>query len=208
MIRKPEGYDAAWAATGEARSLPAGRYVCVVKQAKVIEENNKEKLAVLFDIAEGEQKGFYQEQYDASKRLQNDAKWRGVHKQVMGGTSLPFFKGLITSIEKSTPGFTFRFGVEGNEKTLAGKKFGAVMGREQFQTQDGSLKWATKIVQIRSIEGLKDAEVPEDKPLPADKQSPAGTQQAGGDVPFIGGQKDTGFMYVPDGVANEELPFN
>lgn len=204
MIKKPQGYDESWAFTGEAQSLPAGCYVCVVKGVHEVQNNGRGQFVLLYDIAEGDHKGFFQGRYDADKAGGKDAKWRGVHKQYMDGTSLPFFKGLITSIEKSAPGFVFKFGVEGNEKSLIGKKFGAVMGREQFQAQDGSLKWATKIAQIRSLEGLKDAEVPEDKPY----EGAAAPASTGGSVPFIGGTPGPdGFMNIPDGI-NEELPFN
>ena len=181
MIRKPQGYDESWAFTGEAQSLPAGCYVCVVKGAHEVTSNDREQFVLLYDIAEGDHKGFFQSRFDADKAAGRDAKWRGVHKQYMDGSSLPFFKGLITSVEKSTPGFVFKFGVEGNEKSLIGKKFGAVMYREQFQAQDGSLKWATKIDQIRSLEGLKDAKVPEDKPYspaaPRNRRRPAETRR-------------------------------
>lgn len=204
MIQKPQGYDEAQTFTGEAMQLPAGCYVCVIKQvAEVKTMNGRPQIAILFDIAEGEHKGFYAGQYDAA-RSGGDAKWKGVHKQLMDGSSLPFFKGLMTSIEKSNPGYHFPWGVEGNEKTLTGKKFGAVMRREQFATSDGQLKFATKVFQIRSLDGLKDAKVPEDKLLQEN-------QAANNTLPYIGGtmapQQDTGFMHVPDGIA-EELPFN
>lgn len=39
------------------------------------------------------------------------------------------------------------------------------MGREEFTANDGQNKWATKIRFIRSVDGLKNATVPEDKPL-------------------------------------------
>lgn len=42
------------------------------------------------------------------------------------------------------------------------------MGREQFLTQDGQKKFATKIFWIRSVEGLKNATIPEDKLLQDD----------------------------------------
>lgn len=203
MISKPQGYDESWAATGESQQLPKGCYVCAIKQVNEQKtQGGRPQIVVLFDIAEGEQKGFYQRQFDVAKNSSSDAKWKGIHKQLMDGSSVPFFKGLITSVEKSNPGFHFQFGVEGNEKTLVGKKFGAVMGREQFLAQDGSLKWATKVVQIRSVEGLKDAEVPEDKPYTEPVQA--------GNTPFLGGpapKHDTGFMNIPDGI-DEELPFN
>lgn len=199
MIAKPQGYDEAQAFTGEFASLPAGLYVCVVKQVSQTEsQKGRPQIAILYDIAEGENKGFYQTQYEAAKKSGTDAKWKGVYKQIMDGSSLPFFKGLMTSIEKSNPGFVFPWGQGGNEKTLAGKKFGAVMGREEFFANDGEKRMATKIVQIRSLDGLKDAKVPEDKLLDA-SAAPAS------DTKFGPTDKD-GFMNIPDGI-DEELPF-
>ena len=201
MIVKPQGYDEAYAFTGEFRSLRAGCYVCVIKQvAQTKSRNNREQLAILFDIAEGEHKGYYQTQFNAAKTQNADAKWKGVHKQTMDGSSLPFFKGLMTSIERSNPGFVFPWGKEGNEKTLVGKKFGAVMGREEFLTDQNEKRFATKIVQIRSIEGLKDAKVPEDKLL---EDAPKGV---GSMEQQYGPAGNDGFMNIPEGI-DEELPF-
>lgn len=203
MITKPTGYDEAAAYTGESMQLPAGLYICAIKQVSETQTSNgRPQIAILFDVAEGEHKGFYQTQFDASKRMNGDkAKWKGVHKQIMDGTSLPFFKGLMTSIEKSNQGYQFPWGKEGNEKTLVGKKFGAVMGREQFSTDDGRKAFATKIFQIRSIDGLKDATVPENKLLEesADKPQPQASTS-------YGPADSDGFMQVPDGI-DEELPF-
>lgn len=198
MIKKPQGYDTEQAVTWENRQLPAGCYVCVVKQVSMgTTQNGDEQINVLFDIAEGEHKGFYQSQFNAAKMQDPKATWKGVHRQKTGDTSLKFFKGLITSIEKSNK-FNFAWDVEGNEKTLVGKKFGAVMGREQFLTDDGKKLFSTKIFQVRSLEGLKDAKVPEDKLLP-EGAAPAKSPQYGP------ADKD-GFINIPDGI-DEELPF-
>lgn len=209
MIKKPDGYDKAQAFTGEFVSLPAGCYVCVIKQVSQTEtQSHRPQLAVLFDIAEGEQKDFYRKQYDTAKRSDANAKWKGVHKQIMDGSSLPFFKGLMTSVEKSNPGYSFPWGLEGNEKTMVGKKFGAVMGREEFLTQEGERRFATKIVQIRSIDGLKDAKVPEDKLLSeADIAEFNRTHMPSQPAPAADpGLASDGFMNIPDGI-DEELPF-
>ena len=209
MISKPEGYDQAQAYTGEFASLPAGCYVCVIKQVSQTEtQSHRPQLAVLFDIAEGDQKGFYQRQYDNARKTGTDVKWKGVHKQIMDGSSLPFFKGLMTSIEKSNPGYTFQWGVEDNERTLVGKKFGAVMGREEFLNQKGERRFATNVVQIRSLDGLKEAEVPEDKLLTdADiaewNRTHMPVQPAPVADPSLAAD---GFMNIPDGI-DEELPF-
>lgn len=199
MISKPQGYDEAQAYTGESTQLPAGCYVCAIKQVSLSKtQSNREQVVILFDIAEGEHKGFYSAQYEvARKQSSNDAKWKGVHKQIIDGSSLPFFKGLITSFEKSN-NFQFPWGKEGNEKTLTGKKFGAVMGREQFEAQDGQKKFATKIFQIRSLDGLKDAKIPEDKLVEDNPAKPSAPQYGPADA--------DGFMNIPDGI-DEELPF-
>ena len=201
MITKPQGYDEAPAYTGEAMQLPAGCYVCKILGVKQEEDRGNDRFTVQFDIDEGEYKGFYQKQYGQAKQRDPNFKYKGVHRQNMAGPGLPFFKGLITSIEKSNKNFTFPFGQQGNEKTLVGKRFGAVMGREEFLTSDGKKRMATKIVWIRSIEGLKDAKVPEDKLL-GENANPVSASSA----PQYGPVDKDGFMNIPDGI-NEELPF-
>lgn len=202
MIMKPQGYDEAPAFTGESVTLPAGLYVCEIIQAtEVVSRNERKQLALLFDIAEGEHKGFYAAQFAAAKRMDENAKWKGVHKQTEDGTSLSFFKGLITSIEKSNPGYSFPWGKKDNEKSLVGKKFGAVMRRDQFLTNDGRKAFATKIIQVRSVEGLKDAKVPEDHLL-ADDEGDRFTSA----VSYNGPVGNDGFMNIPEGI-DEELPF-
>lgn len=158
-MKKPSGYDEAQAFTGEYAVLPAGLYVCKIIMA--IEENRQGKsvLAIAYDIAEGEYAGFYQKRYDAN--TDQGKKWPAIHRQNTEGNSLPFFKGLMTSIEESNPGYHWNW----DENTLKDKKFGAVMGREEFLTNDGQKKMATKIRSIRSVEGLKSATIPEDKLL-------------------------------------------
>lgn len=200
MITKPQGYDDAPAYTGEFSQLPAGLYVCEILGAKQEDYKGHARFIMQFDIAEGEHKGFYQKQYNAEKQTSQNAKFKGVHRQNMEEQGLPFFKGLMTSVERSNQGYHFPWGTKGNEKTLVGKKFGAVMGREEFLTSDGEKRMATKVVQIRSVEGLKDAKVPEDKLL---EDEPA--VQGSADQKY-GPADGDGFMNIPDGV-DEELPF-
>lgn len=96
-MKKPAGYDEAQAFTGESVALPPGLYVCKIIMA--IEENRQGKsvLAIAYDIAEGEYAGFYQKRYDAN--TDPNKKWPAIHRQNTEGNSLPFFKGLMTSIE-------------------------------------------------------------------------------------------------------------
>ena len=146
MIKKPAGYDEAAAYTGESQQLPKGKYVCVIKQvATQTSKNGNKQFVILFDVAEGEQKDFFQKLFNADKAQNSaDAKWRGVFKQNMEGKGLSWFKGIITSIERSN-NFTFQWDKENNEKTLAGKKFGGIFRRRQYEAENGNRPIVTEL---------------------------------------------------------------
>lgn len=196
-----EGWNDAPAYTGEFETLPAGKYVCQIVQVNVTQDQKgREQMVILFDIADGEHKGYYDRMFQGAKRNDaSQAKWKGIFRQLTQGNSLPFFKGVITSIEKSNPGYKWNW----EEKSLVRKKFGGIFGREEFIANDGKKRMATKCVQIRSVDGLKDAEVPEDKLIPEN----AGSQQVH-NYPYINNGTGDGFMNIPDGVEDEGLPFN
>lgn len=200
MIKKPQGYDEAAAYTGESQQLPKGKYECIIKQVVVQEsKSGNAQFVILFDILTGEHKDFYQKLFDAEK-IQNpsSAKWKGVFKQNMDGKGLSWFKGIITSIER-TNNFTFQWDKENNEKTLIGKRFGGVFRRRQYEAENGNRPIVTELFRIRSVAGLAEAEVPEDEMLPdrpVQKPIPATASVAG-----------DGFMNIPDGVKDEGVPF-
>lgn len=200
MIKKPQGYDAAAAYTGESQQLPKGKYVCVIKQVAVQESRNgNDQFVILYDIAEGEQKGFFQKLFDADKTQNpSGAKWRGVFKQNMEGKGLSWFKGIITSIERSNA-FVFPWDKDGNEKTLVGKKFGGIFRRRQYEADNGNRPVVTELFRIRSLDGLEEAEVPEDELLPQDGRTSTNTNVS---VP-----DSDGFMNIPDGADDEGIPF-
>ncbi|WP_195612045.1 hypothetical protein [[Clostridium] symbiosum] len=200
MIKKPQGYDAAAAYTGESQQLPKGKYVCVIKQVAVQESRNgNDQFVILYDIAEGEQKGFFQKLFDADKTQNpSGAKWRGVFKQNMEGKSLSWFKGIITSIERSNA-FVFPWDKDGNEKTLVGKKFGGIFRRRQYEADNGNRPVVTELFRIRSLDGLEEAEVPEDELLPQDGRTSTNTNVS---VP-----DSDGFMNIPEGADDEGIPF-
>lgn len=203
MIRKPSGYDEAPAYTGDFQQLPKGKYVCIIKQ--VVTKNSKngnEQFVILYDIAEGEYKDFYQKMFDADKAQNpSGAKWRGVFKQNMEGKGTPWLKGIITSIERSN-NFTFHWDREKNEKTLEGKKFGGIFWRRQYQKEDGSRPIITELYRIRSVAGLAEAEMPEDALL---ADGPIGRPESSqAEIPsFVG----DGFVNIPDGADDNGLPF-
>lgn len=169
-MQKPQEWDNIPAYTGEAQSLPAGAYICKIVKAKE-EQTKTGKTAVVFaiDINEGEYRNFFRRQFDSDAR--SDKKWPagGVYRQVTEGKSLPYFKGVITSIEVSNAGYKWNW----DEKTLNEKLVGAVFGREEYINSEGKAKWGTKCVGLRSVQAVKNGEVaiPEDSPITGKTQN-------------------------------------
>lgn len=167
-MNKPQGYDEAQAYTGDFETLELGGHVCKITGVKLeyTPNTNAEVLVIAFDIAEGKQTGFYQRRFDEARKNNAQAKWQGTYRQFTQGNSTPYFKGMIENIEKSNPGYSF-VGTGFNEQTLIGKLFGGVFGREQYKDkEDGSLKFATKCMSIRTVEKAREGiEAPADKLL-------------------------------------------
>ena len=206
MIKKPAGYDEAQAYTGESIQLPKGKYVCTIVQvATQTSTNGNEQFVILFDIAEGEHKDFYKKMFEAAKTQNGkNAKWKGVFKQNMDGKGTSWLKGIVTSIERSN-NFTFQWDKEGNEKTLAGKKFGGIFRRRQFESDNGATPFVTELWRIRSVAGLDEAEVPEDELLPESAQSGGRPSPADATPPSF--TDSDGFMNIPEGAGDEGIPF-
>lgn len=195
-MNKIPGYDESPAYTGESQALPAGKYICEIKGAKVAKTSGgTEQLILQLDIAEGDYKGYYSSAYAADlERYGTKAKWRngGLFRQGWEGNSLPYFHGLMTCIEKSNNGYKWNW----EEKTLKGKRIGVLFGREQFLI-NGQKRWATKAVAVRSIEGLEKSEIPEDKLLNG-STSPS---------EFKSSDFDTSGFSDLDDVDEDDLPF-
>lgn len=204
-----EGWNEAPAYTGEFETLPPGAYKCQVVQVNITKtQSGKEMMVFCFDIAEGPFKDYYMKQFKSRQKTDKDVKYPGIFRQLTRGDSLPFFKGVITSIEKSNPGYRWNW----EEKSLIKKYFGGIFGREEYVGTDGKKHMSTKCVQIRSLDGMKDAKIPEDKLLPDHPASQPGpalqTQGASQNIPYIGQPGADGFMNIPQGIDDGELPFN
>lgn len=152
--------------------LKLGGHICKVLEAKIEEITSKkdgkkfEVLVIKFDIeAPDEQAGFYNNKFaEDAKADALKAKWRGIHRiSVPTNESEDFikstFKAFTTSVEESNPGYKWNW----EENTLVGKVFGGVFGYEEFVTTDGNTITMTKIRYVRSVETIKDAEIPKVK---------------------------------------------
>lgn len=150
-MNRPNNYDTTDAFTGESARLTVGGKICIIVNAyeTTTKKTNQPMLALEFDIAEGEEKSYYE-----AANQQYGGDWRGVYRQGTldkNGSCSPFFKGMISAIEESNDRYKFDF----NEKTLIGKKFGGVFGEEEYIGKDGTVKTAIKLMQIRSTDAIK-----------------------------------------------------
>lgn len=181
MIKKPNGYDSSPVyGLGESEQVTPGGHVCQIKSVRVDTDTNGERTMVIaFDLApQDAQAGYYQRRFNA--RQDQGAKWSGVYRQRMDGKGTPYFKGLVTSLEKSN-NFTWNW----EEGSLKGKVFGGIFRREEFVGQDGQPHWATKICMVRDVESALSAEPPADKPLSDRPAAPVPAQTAtASELPF------------------------
>ena len=170
--------------TGEFLQIPPGGYVCRILDAKVENGGFGEQLILKFDVIEGEYKGFF-----ASR----PAEMRTFIMTKDNATN-PFFKGVITAIEESNPGYAFT--ATWDERTLVGKVVGVLFREEEYLNKYNNLRTATRAFACRSVKAIHDGvPVPQKRELKPEQRGRA--QAASSD-------HERGFTEVP---YDEQLPF-
>lgn len=142
MIRKFNGWEETQAASvggGSFAKLPAGGYEAVILNAKVDKNGNgKEFLAVMVDIAEGEFKDYYKQQFDGSTF--DGKKWKGVMRYYLpvddGSKGDNFKKSLIKAMANALESSNPRYKWDWDETKLKGKKVGMLVGEEEYDFID------------------------------------------------------------------------
>ena len=139
------------------KALPIGAYECVIRKAEVYTNSNngKESFKVEVDIANGEYKGYFQKRFDNNT---NSAKtWDNNSTRYLAfqGDNIAYFKGFITCVENSNPGYTWDW----DETKLIGKKICGVYQYEEYEKQDGTKAVKVRLNKFRSLDKMKDIEV-------------------------------------------------
>lgn len=162
-MRKYEGYEQAEAFTGEFETLEPGGYICKILKVQAEEKDYGTLLRIGFDIVEGEHEGYYRKRFDQKKQYDKTAKWPGMYYQTAKQDNLRYFKGFMTSLEASNPGFKWNW----DEKKLVGKLFGGIFGEEEYEKTDGSIGTIVKCRFVRSVDSIREGKfkVPEKKRL-------------------------------------------
>lgn len=180
-------------------ALPKGAYVVRIIDAR--EEQNRNNsgrhVKIAFDIAEGEYKGFYQEQFD--RNTSEDRKWPNdaVYYLTVPEDNSPAYvftnwNSFFADLEDSNNGFVFA----GDVKTLKGKLVGGKFHIEQTEANGNvydhtRLRWTCVAEDVRTGKAGR---------LPNDKLISSGTASKSAPA------SDNSFMDIPEG-SGEEIPF-
>ena len=128
-------------------------------------QSGKTSLKVSVDTAsDDKQPEYFKKQYENDTRI--DKKYpNGAIKYVPLGeeeNQIKMLKSFITAYENSN-GCQFDWGKDWEQ--LKGKKIGIIFGQEEFISQDGTTKLATKLREFRSIGKIDNIKIPKVKLL-------------------------------------------
>ena len=131
--------------------LPAGGYVLKLGEATDAPDNDG-TLTVVYDIAEGEEKGRYSDDWGKEHPYAHQIK-------INYGNKPKRMKELINAVEGSNREFRWTW----NEKALEGKLVGAVIGHREKINDMGDVKVVTYIKNFKKIDDIRNGnfKVPE-----------------------------------------------
>lgn len=189
-------------AYSEYKALPKGGYIGKILNAETKENSNGQYIQIAVDIAEGEYKDFFMNEWRAQQG--EDKKWHcnyllnvpkddGSEKD---GWTKRRFKTVIVALEDSNSGYHFDW----DEQKFKGKLVGCIFNEREYQTNDGSVRRATNLAQMTSVESIRTGNfrIPEDKLLNKSSSSAPAPTQSSSNIPS--------WMSVPDD-APQDMPF-
>lgn len=158
-MNKVYGYDATQAFNSAKEKIVPGGHVCKIVSATVDKaaSNGADALKLALEIAEGSEfDGIFNRQFQAKRATNPEAKWPCIYRQqtlAADGACSPYFKGLITAIEKSNPGYSFT--ASWDERTLSGKRVGMIFREEEFIGNDGDVLTTVKPAFACTVEDVQ-----------------------------------------------------
>lgn len=194
MRRLGKNYEEAKAYTDAGR-LPVGGYVLRIEDVKYEagQDGKSDVVVFRFDIAEGEQAGFFRRNYEGN--AQEDKAWKGTYRLYVprddgseqDAWTMRRFKTVMNAFEESNGGYHWNW----DEQTLKGKVIGALFNDKEYDF-NGRHGFFTNCHSFCSVERIRGGnyKIP-DPTMLKNRPSAAG---------------DAGFMNVPDG-AGEAIPF-
>jgi len=179
-----QAYAQADASTGggDFQRLPAGGYVCKITKVEDHGSELKPYLRVVYDIFEGEYARFYSD--DWSK----ENEWAHDMRQYYTPAAFGIFKGFLKAVDISNEGNFAEVAEKGfDEKLLVGCLVGLIIGEEEYESNDGSIKTRLRVRSVRPIQNIREGKFkqPELKKLPTyEPVIPADPDDTEDDLPF------------------------
>lgn len=196
-IKRFNDYNETQAYT-DFQQLPKDGYVLRIMGAEVCENSKGEYIKISCDIAEGEYKDFYANEY--RNQQQEDKKWHCNYLlnvpnddgSEQDGWTKRRFKTVIAALEDSNPGYHFDW----DEKKFKGKLVGGLFNEREYEANDRTVKRTTNLAQMCAVEKIrsKTFKLPKDKLLQNNKANKQGAA-------------DDDFMQIPEG-EDDSLPFD
>lgn len=178
---------------GEFKQLPKGGYILVIKNASIEQSSNGKYIRISCDIAEGDYKDFFMDDY----RAQNgeDKKWRcnyllNIPKDdgsERDGWTKRSFKTFTDALEDSNSGYHFDW----DEQKFKGKLIGGLFNIRQYKSRNGDIRESTNLKRICTVAMIREQtyKLPNDDLLKEERTA------SSGDAPW---------MDIPE----TEAPFN
>ena len=151
-MKRIENYETIEASSGEFARPTAGGYICKIINVEDVPMNEQGKgdyIRVEYDIADGEFKDYYKEQFDKWGGNWNASFIRSYKPKARG-----MFKHFTNCIEKSNAGYTWDF----DECSLIGKVVGLVIGEEEYKNSMGEIKKKMVVSQVKTVEEIKNGD--------------------------------------------------
>ena len=167
MIAKPKTYDEISINEDFERLELGGHKGIIIKVEEYTSDfSGKKSLKVYVDTAsDDKQPEYFKKQYENDTRI--DRKYpNGAIKYIPLGeeeNQVKMLKSFLTCVENSNTNYTYDWNKEVDQ--LKGKKIGLVFGQEEYTSQDGTTKLATKLNQFRSIDKVDNVQIPKVKLL-------------------------------------------
>lgn len=197
-MQKPNNYEKTQA-SGEFTPIELGGHVLVIKEVvEMKSKTGKDMIKVSFDFDKSDnQPGYFEKAFRDD--IRPDKKWPAagttyILTEDQEGNCSRQFKTFTTSVEKSNKGFSINWG-DNFAQCFKNKKIGGVFGIVE-EEYNGKNHMNRKLRWFRSVDGVKDAAIPEEKYL--------GGKPSNQSEPLTDAD---GFMNIPDGI-DEELPFS
>lgn len=158
------GYKQAEATSfSELPKLQPGGYVLKILNVKVEPTDWGSRLAIQFDIAEGEFKGFFDKLYKATPDEWENKKWKGSMRlsiphntgdETKFKKSLGYFKSQIQAFENSNANLHIDCERDWDENVLKGKIVGALFNEKEWE-MNGNTGWFTQCKRFVPVNDIR-----------------------------------------------------